>query len=83
MELEKTTLRINRNLKKQAHKLATKQNTTLQHIFNQALLYYMNTLHDEKRQEEPFRIKTFNIGVKDLPRRSELYGDYLDSKVTT
>jgi hypothetical protein len=42
MNLTRTTLRINTNLKRAAEKRATEEDTTLQAVFNEALEQYLD-----------------------------------------
>jgi len=72
--LVRTTLRIEKNLKKEADQLALEQDTTLQNIFNKALIAYL--AKDAKKQARKIVFKTHNLGVPlDNLRRSDYYED--------
>ena len=70
--LVRTTLRIEKNLKKEADKLALEQDTTLQNIFNKALETYL--AKDAKKQARKIVFKTHNLGINlDNLTRDDFY----------
>jgi hypothetical protein len=74
MELVRTTLRINKPLKKKAEELALENNTTLQQIVNNALLYYL--VERARVKQKPIKIKSFNLGAGlDNLTRDDIYGE--------
>ena len=72
MNLTRTTLRINSNLKKAAEKQALQENRTLQSIFNDALEQYLVT--DSKKKAKKIVFKTHDLGEPlDNLTRSDYY----------
>ncbi len=72
MNLTRTTLRINTNLKKAAEKQANEQHTTLQAIFNDALEQYLD--NDAKRTAKKIVFETHDLGKPlDNLNRSDYY----------
>jgi len=61
MQLQRTTLRLNPNLKKAAHRIAIEENTTLQSIFNRALQDYLQKKARTKAKKIVF--KTHDLGA--------------------
>ena len=73
MQLVRTTLRLNKELKKRAEEIALEENTTLQSIFNQALLEHLAKRKNNKNK--PIKIKSFNLGAGlDSLTRDDIYG---------
>ncbi len=74
MELVRTTIRIGKPLKKEAERLALENNTTLQQVVNNALLYYL--VGKKKVESKPIKIKSFNLGAGlDNLTRDDIYGE--------
>ncbi len=72
MNLTRTTLRINTNLKQAAEKQALQENRTLQSIFNDALEQYLIT--DSKKKADKIVFKTHDLGTPlDNLTRSNYY----------
>ena len=72
--LIRTTLRINKNLKKQAEKKALEDDVTLQEIFNQALEDYLQ--NDAKKEAKKIVFKSHNLGEPlDNLTRDDIYDD--------
>jgi hypothetical protein len=72
MNLTRTTLRINTNLKQAAEKQALQENRTLQSIFNDALEQYLVT--DSKKKASKIVFKTHDLGMPlDNLTRSDYY----------
>lgn len=61
MQLIRTTLRLEKNLKKRADRKALEENMTLQAIFNRALEVYLD--QQVKRNAKKIIFKTHNLGV--------------------
>lgn len=70
--LVRTTLRIDKELKKSAERKALEEETTLQEIFNNALREYLKS--QTKKKAKKLIIKGFHLG-KDLDNltRSDYY----------
>lgn len=72
MSLTRTTLRIDTNLKKEAERQATEDETTLQAIFNDALEQYLNTKSKLKATRIVFQ--THDLGTPlDGLKRGDFY----------
>jgi hypothetical protein len=72
--LVRTTLRINKQLKKAAEQKALDENRTLQDIFNQALAFYLE--EHAKQQAKKIVFKTHDLGTPlDNLKRSDIYSD--------
>ena len=72
MNLKRTTLRIDQQLKKAAEKQAIEDETTLQSIFNSALEQYLDKKAQSKAQKIVFR--THDVGEPlDGLTRSDYY----------
>lgn len=70
----RTTLRLRKDLKKQADDMAHAQETTLQDIFNKALESYLN--QEAKKKAKRIVFKTHNLGKElDNLTRDDIYGD--------
>ncbi len=74
MNLTRTTLRINTNLKLAAQKQATRDNTTLQAIFNNALEQYLNNKAKIAARKIVFRTHDLGRPLDNL-QRSDYYPD--------
>lgn len=61
MQQVRTTLRLRKDLKKQADDMAHAQETTLQAIFNKALENYLN--QEDKKEAKKIVFKTHDLGV--------------------
>ena len=72
MNLARTTLRINTNLKKAAEKQAAEEDTTLQVIFNNALEQYFNNKAKKKAQKIIFQTHDLGKPLDNL-KRSDFY----------
>ena len=74
MQLVRTTLRIDKDLKKNAERRALEEDTTLQEIFNKALASYLQ--NQAKKEAKRIVFKSFHLG-KDLDNltRSDYYPD--------
>ena len=68
MNLTRTTLRINTNLKKAAEKQAAEEDTTLQTIFNNALEQYFDNRARKKAQKIIFKTHDLGKPLDDLSR---------------
>lgn len=74
MNLTRTTLRINADLKKRAEIKALDQNTTLQNIFNKALEEYLQ--ESDKREARGIVFITHDLGEPiDNLSRDDYYPD--------
>ncbi|OGM32060.1 hypothetical protein A2803_00640 [Candidatus Woesebacteria bacterium RIFCSPHIGHO2_01_FULL_44_21] len=74
MQLVRTTLRINSELKKKAEMVALTENTTLQAIFNQALLEHLAKRKANKAKA--IKIISFDLGAGlDNLTRDDIYGE--------
>ena len=72
MQLVRTTLRIDENLKKIAQLKALEEDTTLQQIFNRALAAYVKA--DAKKKAKKIVFKTYHLGKKlDNLTRDDIY----------
>lgn len=72
MQLVRTTLRIDENLKKIVERKALEEDTTFQQIFNKALTAYVKA--DSKKQAKKIVFKTFDLGVPlDNLTRDDIY----------
>lgn len=72
MNLTRTTLRINTNLKMAAEKQAIEQHTTLQAIFNNALEQYLD--NNAKRVAKKIVFQTHDLGKPlDSLKRTDYY----------
>lgn len=72
--LVRTTLRIDKDLKKNVERRALEEDTTLQDIFNRALKEYLKSQAKKKARKIIF--KSFNLGVAlDNLTRSDYYPD--------
>lgn len=72
MDLTRTTLRLDANLKLAAEKQALEEATTLQALFNEALEQYLNNKAKVRAQKIVFH--THNLGKPlDNLRRSDYY----------
>ncbi|OGG14037.1 hypothetical protein A3D77_00825 [Candidatus Gottesmanbacteria bacterium RIFCSPHIGHO2_02_FULL_39_11] len=72
--MQRTTLRLNKNLKKEAERLALEKETTLQTIFNEALAMYIKTT--AKKKARKIIVKTHDLGVPlDNLTRKDFYPD--------
>ena len=72
MNLARTTLRIDANLKKTAQAKALQDNTTLQDVFNRALAAYVQ--ESAKKDAKTLVFKTHNLGEPlDNLTRSDYY----------
>lgn len=70
--LIRTTLRINKGLKKNAERKALQDDVTLQEIFNRALEEYLEK--EAKKEAKKIVFKTHNLGVPlDKLRRNDYY----------
>jgi hypothetical protein len=68
MNLTRTTLRINSNLKRAAEKRAAEQDTTLQAIFNDALAQYLDKQGKIKAQQIVFHTHDLGKPLDNLER---------------
>lgn len=74
MQIQRTTLRLEPNLKKQVLKLAAERNTTMQAICNLALRKYLKTTAQKKAEKIIF--KTHDLGTQlDNLTRDDFYDD--------
>lgn len=72
MELVRTTLRIRRDLKREAQRTAFEQQVSLQEIFNRALEKYLNKRASQKAKKIIFQ--TVDLGVPlDRLTRDDIY----------
>ena len=70
--LERTTLRIEKNLKKRAEQKALQTDMTMQEIFNEALALYLES--SAKREAREIVFKTHDLGEPlDNLNRSDYY----------
>lgn len=77
MELIRTTLRIEKNLKKEVEKMAIERGLTFQYIFNEALRKAI-TQQNEKRLKTKQKLKFIVKDMGDMPNtltRSFYYDD--------
>lgn len=77
MELIRTTLRIEKNLKNEVEKMALEQGLTLQYIFNEALRNAVNQ-QNEKKLKTKQKLKFIVKDMGDMPNiltRSFYYDD--------
>jgi|GEM_PF-3980418 len=75
MELIRTTLRIEKNLKKQVEKQAFEQGVTLQSIFNEAL---RSAVNKKTQNIKPKKIRFYDQEIKNIPvnlTRNDFYDD--------
>lgn len=73
VEFVKTTLRINKALKKDVERLAREKNDTFQSVLNDALYMYVNQKSKERAKEIVFRSKHLGASLDNLTR-----DDYYD-----
>jgi hypothetical protein len=73
MELVRTTIRIKKNLKREAEKLAHDKETSFQEVVNDALLVYLTT-QPRKVQKIEFITHDFGDAFDNL-KRSDYYGE--------
>lgn len=74
MQQVRTTLRLRKDLKKQADDMAHAQDTTLQAIFNKALESYLKG--EVKKKPKKIVFKTHNLGAAlDNLTRDDYYDD--------
>lgn len=74
MQQVRTTLRLRKDLKKQADDMAHQQETTLQAIFNKALENYLN--QEAKKEAKKIVFKTYHLGKElDNLTRDDMYDD--------
>ena len=74
MQMQRTTIRFYRNLKKEAERRAVERDTTFQSIVNDALRLYLRT--DTKKQAKQLVFRTHDIGVGlDGLTREDYYDD--------
>lgn len=72
MQMVRTTLRLEENLKKDAEKRAVDEGKSLQEIFNRALEAYLR--HEAKKDARKIIFKTHNLGVAlDNLTRADFY----------
>ncbi len=71
MNLTRTTLRLNTNLKRAAEKRAVEKDTTLQSIFNDALEQYLNKKAKNDAKRIVFHVHDLGKPIDNLKR-----GDY-------
>lgn len=72
--LIRTTLRIDKELKKNAERKALEEDTTLQDIFNKALESYLQ--NQAKKEAKKIVFKSFHLGADlDNLTRSDYYPD--------
>jgi hypothetical protein len=72
MNLTRTTLRINTNLKRAAEKQAAEEDTTLQAVFNEALEQYLDKRSKDTAKKIVFRTHDLGKPLDDL-KRSDYY----------
>jgi regulator of replication initiation timing len=73
MNLVRTTLRLDKDLKKQAELLAVRENTTLQAVMNEALRERLNKT--AKKRAKLLVLPKIDLGVPvDNITRDEMYG---------
>lgn len=73
-KLKKTTIRLKQELKEKARKSAEQREMSFQELVNQALLSYLNEQgSEEELPDQKIELKSFNVGVKEIPSRKELY----------
>jgi signal recognition particle GTPase len=72
MNLTRTTLRINTNLKKAAEKQAIKEDTTLQAVFNEALEQYLNKKAKDSARKIVFHTHDLGVPLDNL-KRNDFY----------
>lgn len=74
MELVRTTLRLKKNLKLAAQRIAFEERTTLQAVLNAALLEYI--AGRKLKSQKKIKIKSFNLGASlDNLTRDDYYDD--------
>jgi len=72
MQLIRTTLRLDKDLKKNAERMALEEDTTLQDIFNKALASYLQ--NQAKKKAKKIVFKSFDLGVPlDNLTRDDIY----------
>lgn len=76
MKLDRTTLRLKPNLKREAQRLASQQNTTLQEIFNRALENYLKNQQNQKVRQIVFQTHDLGEPLDNLQRK-DYYTDDL------
>jgi hypothetical protein len=72
MNLTRTTLRINTNLKRAAEKQAAEEDTTLQAVFNEALEQYLDKRSKDTAKKIVFHTHDLGKPLDDL-KRSDYY----------
>ena len=74
MNLTRTTLRLQKDLKRKAEFVALEKSTTLQAIINQALMDYLQ--NSAKKKAKKIVFKTHNLGVQlDNLKRKDFYSE--------
>ncbi len=74
MQLVRTTVRLEKQLKKEAERTALDENTTLQDVLNRALRYYIQKKAVNKAKKIVF--KSIDLGVPlDNLTRDDIYGE--------
>ena len=73
MQLVRTTLRLDRNLKKSAEMLALKNDQSFQEVLNQALAQYLIKMAKNEAKKLVFHTHDFGVPLDNLTR-----DDYYD-----
>ncbi len=75
MQIVRTTLRLDKSLKKEAEKIALEEDTTLQNVVNLALDSFVEQ-KKKKAAKKKLKIISFNLGVPlDNLTRDDIYGE--------